>query len=162
MSNSNGKLTEPSDIPWALFLDVDGTLVETAADPDAVHVDDRLSISALKPTDTVKLGPGKSVKDAPIAVLGPGTGLGMLLLVPDGKSWLPVATEGGHVTLPAADEEDEAVIALLRTQFGHVSAERVLSGPGLANLYNAISADAGGNHRPGVRRQRPACRPNAG
>jgi glucokinase len=102
-----------------------------------------LAIPALKSAELLKIGPGKAVKDAPMAVLGPGTGLGISLLVPEGKSWLPVATEGGHVTLPAADEEDEAVIALLRARFGHVSAERVLSGPGLINLYDSICAAAG-------------------
>ena len=62
---------------------------------------------------------------------------------PDGKRWLPVATEGGHVTLPAADEDDDAVIDALRARFGHVSAERVLSGPGLLNLYDAVCALSG-------------------
>lgn len=107
-----------------------------------------LAIPALKPAEIVKIGPGKAVTEAPIAVLGPGTGLGISLLVPDGKRWLTVATEGGHVTLPAADEEDEALIALLRARFGHVSAERVLSGPGLANLYDSISAAAGKPAKP--------------
>jgi glucokinase len=102
-----------------------------------------LAIPALKAAETLKIGPGKAVRDCPIAVLGPGTGLGVALLVPDGRRWLPVATEGGHVTLPAADGHDEAIIAPLRARFGHVSAERVLSGPGLVNLYNAISAVAG-------------------
>lgn len=102
-----------------------------------------LAIPTLKAADRIKVGRGKSVKGAPIAVLGPGTGLGISLLVPDGDRWLPVATEGGHVTLPAVDESDEAVIAPLRARFGHVSAERVLSGPGLVNLYDAICATAG-------------------
>jgi len=102
-----------------------------------------LAIPGLKPAELLKIGPGKAMTGAPVAVLGPGTGLGISLLVPDGGRWLPVATEGGHVTLPAADEEDEAVIAPLRARFGHVSAERVLSGPGLVNLYDAISAAAG-------------------
>jgi glucokinase len=102
-----------------------------------------LAIPALKSAELIKIGPGKAVSGAPVAVLGPGTGLGIALLVPDGKRWLPVATEGGHVTLPATDETDEALIALLRTRFGHVSAERILSGPGLTNLYDAICAAAG-------------------
>src|SRR5262249_39215863 len=49
-----------------------------------------------------------------------------------------VATEGGHATLAAADDRQAAVLALLRRRFGHVSAERVLSGPGLESLYQAI------------------------
>ncbi len=107
-----------------------------------------LAIPTLKPANMLKIGPGKAVKDTPIAVLGPGTGLGISLLVPDGKRWLPVATEGGHATLPAADEEDEAMIAPLRARFGHVSAERVLSGPGMVNLYDSISAAAGKHAAP--------------
>src|SRR5690606_2153791 len=90
-----------------------------------------LAIPGLKPGDTLKIGRGSAAAGMPVAVLGPGTGLGVSLLVPDGRRWLPVATEGGHVTLPAADAADEAVIAPLRERFGHVSAERVLSGPGL-------------------------------
>ncbi len=53
--------------------------------------------------------------------------------------WRPLATEGGHVTLAAADAQEAAVIDRLRARFGHVSAERVLSGPGLANLYDALA-----------------------
>lgn len=102
-----------------------------------------LAVPALDVRNTLKVGPGQAVKGAPIAVLGPGTGLGVSLLVPDGKRWLPVATEGGHVTLAATDDEDDAIINLLRARFGHVSAERVLSGPGLANLYDVVSARAG-------------------
>ncbi len=102
-----------------------------------------MAVPGLKRRDLLKIGPGAPAKDAPIAVLGAGTGLGVSLLVPDGKRWLPVATEGGHVTLPAVNDEDAAIIAALRSRFGHVSAERVLSGPGLSNLYDAMAAIAG-------------------
>ncbi|MCV5391492.1 glucokinase, partial [Escherichia coli] len=80
-------------------------------------------------------GGGTAVAAAPIALLGPGTGLGVSGLVPvPGAGWVPLTGEGGHVTLSAADEREDAVLALLRRRFGHVSAERALSGPGLANL----------------------------
>ena len=102
-----------------------------------------LAVPGLRDRDRLKVGRGQSTKGAPVAVLGPGTGLGVSLLVPHGKDWLPVATEGGHVTLPATNQQDEAIIDLLRVRFGHVSAERVLSGPGLANLYDVIAAKAG-------------------
>ncbi|MBT5047460.1 MAG: glucokinase [Rhodospirillaceae bacterium] len=102
-----------------------------------------LAVPGLKDRDRLKVGPGQPAKDAPIAVIGPGTGLGVSLLVPDEDYWLPVATEGGHVTLPSTGQEDDAILDLLRVRFGHVSAERVLSGPGLANLYDVISARAG-------------------
>jgi glucokinase len=63
--------------------------------------------------------------------------------VPSGESYMPVAGEGGHVTMAAADEEESAVLALLRQRYDHVSAERLLSGPGLVNIYNALCEIAG-------------------
>ena len=99
-----------------------------------------LCIPSLTSRDVLRIGPGKKAAGAPVAILGPGTGLGVSLLVPAGKGWLPVATEGGHVSLPAADETDAAIIETLRRRFGHVSAERVLSGPGLADLYTVLAA----------------------
>jgi glucokinase len=97
------------------------------------------AVPALKPADVVRIGKGARVRGAPIAVLGPGTGLGVSLLVPNGKDWLPVPTEGGHITLTATNETEDAIIATLRKRFGHVSAERILSGPGLVNLYSALA-----------------------
>jgi glucokinase len=76
---------------------------------------------------------------APIAILGPGTGLGVGVLVAGKEGWHAIPTEGGHVTLSAATEREAAIIGRLRPQFGHVSAERLLSGPGLVNLYQAIA-----------------------
>lgn len=87
----------------------------------------------------VKLGGDMAAPDAPIAVLGPGTGLGVSGIVPaGGGEWTALATEGGHVTMAAADDHEAAILAFLRHRFDHVSAERVLSGPGLVNLYEAI------------------------
>jgi glucokinase len=58
--------------------------------------------------------------------------------------------EGGHVSMPAVTQEEQDVIALLRDRFdGHCSAERVLSGPGLVNLYVAL-AELAGRGRPTV------------
>ena len=75
----------------------------------------------------------------PLALLGPGTGLGISGLLPVAGGW-PISGEGGHATLAAADDEETALIACLRRRFGHVSAERVLSGQGLVNLYEAVCA----------------------
>lgn len=97
-----------------------------------------LALPALVPDERIQVGGGAAVPGTPIGVLGPGTGLGAAGLVPSGKSWLPLASEGGHVTLAAADDFEAAIIAALRRRFGHVSAERVLSGPGLAALYETI------------------------
>lgn len=75
---------------------------------------------------------------APIALLGAGTGLGVSGLIPAGEHWLPLQGEGGHVSLAPGNARELAVLQQLWTRFEHVSAERVLSGPGLVNLYNAI------------------------
>ncbi|MCV2356342.1 glucokinase [Paucibacter sp. B2R-40] len=74
-----------------------------------------------------------------IAVLGPGTGLGVSGLVSTGdRQWTALQTEGGHVSLSAHSERECRLIAKLACRFGHVSAERVLSGPGLVNMVEAL------------------------
>lgn len=98
-----------------------------------------LAVPYLKDGEKVKIGGGESTPDFPIAVIGPGTGLGVSILVPqqDG-SWFALASEGGHATMPAPYPEEERVIAALRQEYGHVSAERVVSGTGLTNLYRTL------------------------
>ncbi|MBA2723618.1 MAG: glucokinase [Methylibium sp.] len=98
-----------------------------------------LALPSLQSSDLRKVGGGQAVPAQPLALIGPGTGLGVSGLSPAGGRWLPLASEGGHVTLAAADEREAALIALLRRRFGHVSAERALSGPGLANLHAALA-----------------------
>jgi glucokinase len=98
-----------------------------------------LSLSHLKESDLLAIGGGQPIAGAPMAVLGPGTGLGVAGLV-NGQ---PLPGEGGHVTLPAMTARETQVIAALSREFGHVSAERVLSGPGLLNLYRALCLIAG-------------------
>lgn len=75
------------------------------------------------------------------AVLGPGTGLGVSGLVCDERGhWKPLASEGGHVSLATHSAQEDAVLSHLRRRFGHVSAERVLSGAGLSHLSQALGA----------------------
>ena len=78
-----------------------------------------------------------------MATLGPGSGIGVSALVPSADGWTVMTGEGGHVSLPAYTSEEQDVIALLRERFGHCSAERVLSGQGLVNLYVALAELAG-------------------
>ena len=74
-------------------------------------------------------------------MLGAGTGLGASgLAASPGGHLVPVTGEGRHITLAAQDDHEAAVVQHLRQHFGHVSAERVLSGPGLVNLYQALCA----------------------
>ena len=102
------------------------------------------ALPLLTPADVVQIGGGESVSRATLATLGPGSGLGVSALVPSGDGWAVMTGEGGHVSMPAATREEQDVIAALRDRFdGHCSAERVLSGPGLVNLYVALAQLAG-------------------
>ena len=102
-----------------------------------------LALPALAPADIVQVGGGNPAPRAAIGLLGAGTGLGISGLVPCGDDYAPIEGEGGHVTLPACNAHEAALVAWLATRFPHVSAERVLSGPGLVALYEAHAAVAG-------------------
>jgi glucokinase len=99
-----------------------------------------LSLSHLADSDLYPLGGGQAVSGAPMAVLGPGTGLGVACLIPGSPTPVVVAGEGGHATMSATTGREDAIINYLRQRFGHVSAERVVSGSGLENLYGAVVA----------------------
>jgi glucokinase len=86
------------------------------------------------------IGPRIDGAHGNVGVIGPGTGLGMSSLIPNGRGWTLVAGEGGHATLAASTEEEFAIIQMLWKRWSHVSAERVLSGAGLVNLYEALCA----------------------
>jgi glucokinase len=98
------------------------------------------SLPSLGPTDVAKLGGGAADQTAPMAVLGPGTGLGVACLVHQADKPVVVASEGGHATLAATCDREDQIIQHLRQRFGHASAERAISGPGLENVYQAIAA----------------------
>jgi glucokinase len=96
------------------------------------------AVPVLPAADLQAIGGGVAVPGAALAVIGPGTGLGVSGLVSDGGGgWRVIAGEGGHVTLAACNARESMLLGVLRDRFGHVSAERALSGPGLVNLYEA-------------------------
>lgn len=98
------------------------------------------SLPHLTTTDLFRVGVGEPVLGAPMAVLGPGTGLGIACLIPTSNDPAVVASEGGHATMAGTSPREDAIIDYLRRQFGHVSAERVVSGSGLENLYRSVVA----------------------
>ena len=99
-----------------------------------------LAIRHLTENDRTQIGPGEPEPGGAIAVLGPGTGLGVSGLIPAGDGWTPITGEGGHVTMSAVNDREGDVVRRLRLRFNHVSAERVLSGMGLTNLYETLAA----------------------
>lgn len=92
--------------------------------------------------DVVAVGEGSAVTSEPVLIIAPGTGLGLSCHLP-GTAPRAVASEGGHATLAASEEGDTSILETLRRRFGHVSAERVLSGTGMVNLHAVLSAQDG-------------------
>lgn len=96
----------------------------------------------LQGQDFYAVGQGQRQARAPIAVIGPGTGLGVAGIAFDaGGAPVILSTEGGHVSVPVQTAREFAVVEwLLAHKYSHVSAERVASGKGLVNLYTALAA----------------------
>lgn len=101
-------------------------------------------LADLPEAQTRPIGSGTGIPGAPMAIIAPGTGLGMACLFPGPAGRCVLPSEGGHAALAGIDARSDAVIAFLRRRYGRVSAERVLSGPGLTNLHQAIASLEGG------------------
>lgn len=97
------------------------------------------ALPVLQPGDLHKVGGGKPVDRAPKVVAGPGTGLGTAGLVHLDGQWHAITGEGGHVTMAPANEREAHLVALGRERFGHCSAERLVSGAGLAFIHEVVS-----------------------
>ncbi|UTA49212.1 glucokinase [Simiduia sp. 21SJ11W-1] len=94
--------------------------------------------SALGEADVIRVKPGTQ-KNAPRAIIGPGTGLGMATLVPLAGRWLPLSGEGGHTAFAPCGEEELALCKVLQQQIGYVSKEALLSGAGIARIYAGLA-----------------------
>ena len=121
---------------------VDGAEIARALGVGAVRVVNDFaavswSLPALTRADLHPLGGGAAEPGEPMAVLGPGTGLGVGAFLPPDRA---LVTEGGHASLAAHTPREAAVVEWLRARHGHVSAERVLSGMGIENLHAALAA----------------------
>ncbi len=148
----------PREAAFAIASPIEGDFIEFTNSPWSFSIDETrrtfrlerlevindfaalaLAIPDLSAGDWRKIGRGKRIDGAPVAVLGPGTGLGVSCLVQSPVGRMALDTEGGHVTLAAFDDFEAGVLRFLRRDWQHVSAERVLCGPGLVNLYQAIA-----------------------
>lgn len=97
-----------------------------------------LALPALGEADLAQIGGGSAQTAATKAVIGPGTGLGVGVLVHALDHWIPIPGEGGHVTLGPDTVREAAIWPHLETIEGRVSGETILSGPGLERLHRAI------------------------
>jgi glucokinase len=103
-----------------------------------------LAIDRLGPRDTRRIGPDvKGASQATAAIMGPGTGFGAAALVRDGRSHAVLTGEGGHAAFAPEDDIEVEILRRLTARFGEVSVERIVSGPGLYNLYQALAEIAG-------------------
>ena len=100
-----------------------------------------LALLSLPAEQRTQLGGQAPCTHSAIALIGPGTGLGVSGLMPHGDTgWSAISGEGGHITLAAHTALEYQVIERIRQQYGHVSAERVLCGQGLVDLHLALAA----------------------
>lgn len=88
-------------------------------------------------------GPDAPLPDGTIAIVGPGTGLGVASLWREGGGYRVQATEGGHIDFAPLDAIEDAILARLRQRHRRVSAERVVSGPGIVDIYETLAAIEG-------------------
>jgi glucokinase len=136
MTNTPWKIT-PADLPGELGLTALTIVNDFAAVGHAIgHLEPHLLRHVCGPEQALP-------NDGAISIVGPGTGLGVGLVVRRAGVAEVLATEGGHVGFAPQDETEVALLAALTRQFGHVSAERVVSGPGLAHIHDVLAEAAG-------------------
>jgi glucokinase len=143
---------QPSNLPWS----ADTAELKSALDIGSVWLINDLEanafgIAALGPDDFALLSAGRGDAPANAAVISAGTGLGEAGLYWDGRQHLPFAAEGGHADFAPRDEREIELLRYLLTSYEHVSYERVLSGPGLHNIYRFLKDTGRGSECDWVR-----------
>lgn len=106
-----------------------------------------MSLPHLEENGRERIGGGLELPNRPIGLIGPGTGLGVSGVIPAGERWIALASEGGHVSFAPANKDEVAILEALWGEYGHVSAERLLSGMGLELIHWALT---------GVRKDAPS------
>lgn len=97
-----------------------------------------LSLPLLGQDDLVKLGGGDADPEGAVALLGAGTGLGVSGLIKSAAGHYPIQGEGGHVTIGAKNARELAIFDEFNKRYGHMSAERLLSGTGISEAYEIL------------------------
>lgn len=101
------------------------------------------ALPVLTAEDVHAVGTGKAVARTPLAVLGPGSGLGVALSVPVEGNWVVISGEGGNVSIETTTPAEGVVVDALRDESGYCAAETLLSGPGLVRIHSVLSELAG-------------------
>ena len=98
-----------------------------------------MAVTQTDKKDLIQIGGQKPIEFAPKAVIGPGTGLGVSGLVHSAAGWVALAGEGGHTSFPPFDDMEVLIWQYAKNKYGHVSAERFLSGAGLSLIYEVLA-----------------------
>ena len=133
-----------TNLPWI----IDTEELRRTLKLDAVHLLNDLEAGAyglftLEEDEYFTLNEGKMRQAGNKALIAAGTGLGQAILFDDGHHFRPLASEGGHADFAPRDELEIELLRYLIGRFGHVSYERVLSGPGLFNIYRFLKESRG-------------------
>jgi glucokinase len=138
--SDDGRHAKFTNLPWV----IDAAALETRFGIGRLTLANDFAAAALgvtvAPAETVvPLQDGEPLAGAPKLVIGAGTGLGMAILVRHGDAWQVLPGEGGHVAFSPLDDDQERVWHALKAEHGRVTAERVISGPGLAATHRILS-----------------------
>lgn len=131
--------SQATNLPWLVESDV----LSKELSIEKVSLINDLEANAyglnmLEEKEFYVLNEGNKDAEGNKALISAGTGLGEAGIFFDGKKDFPFACEGGHADFAPRNEEEDSLIRFLRKKFGHVSYERILSGPGLYNVYQFI------------------------
>src|SRR6202008_1121292 len=127
------------NLPWAL----DARELRQSLQLEALSLLNDLEAGAygiftLDPSEFCILNAGREHESGSKALIAAGTGLGQAMLHDEGRYFRPVASEGGHADFAPRNDLEIELLRYLIKRFGHVSYERVLSGPGFFNLYSFL------------------------
>ena len=131
---------QTTNLPWQLD---ELELAEQLASPGTKLLNDleaaAFGMLFLQPQDRCVINTAANkTRTANAVVIAAGTGLGEAILYWDGSQYHPIASEGGHADFAPRTDQEIALLQYLRNEFGHVSYERILSGPGLFNIYKFL------------------------
>ena len=100
-----------------------------------------MSLPFLRSGQRERIGGGVELGGRTVGLIGPGTGLGVSGVIPTAGGWHALAGEGGHASFAPGTADEDAVVAAARGDYGHVSAERFLSGSGLELIHKTLSGE---------------------